>query len=61
VYFYSNLSHGRLAAVARSSSTAAVLKDSIRALIAGPTESERSAGFMTAVPPTTRVHDVELK
>jgi hypothetical protein len=61
VYFYAKLSKDRLAPVARSAGSVAVLGDAVRALAAGPSPSEQAGGLTTQFPLGVGVHEVEIK
>jgi hypothetical protein len=60
-YFYSTLANDRLAAVPRSAGSAAVLEESMRALMAGPTTDERSSGMSSQIPSSVRLQKVKLE
>lgn len=56
--------HSTLEAVTRHTqgrTTAARLRAAMNALLAGPTDAERAAGLLTAIPPGTRLRGVEIR
>ncbi|HEX7106791.1 MAG TPA: Gmad2 immunoglobulin-like domain-containing protein [Acidothermaceae bacterium] len=60
VYFYSKLAHGRLAALPRTAAGTAVLDQSTRALLDGPTGDERDTGMSSQVPSGAKLHEATL-